>query len=257
MGITFLLVSDVVWQGIVSNVFWLTIFLVSIILFHKELRAALGSLGSFKFASASFEFTDRRTTLKYYAIFTDIFVEMLSDRDSADRLARLIPENSIRQLIDFALKYAKESSPQVDKDFGLVINVALIVGRKGSVEEAVSIYDALLKQAPNDQDLLNLKGIMLQNSLVRENIAAAEVIFDGLIKRFPGGSGFWFNRGINKSLSGKYDESTESLTKAIEYGYAETYPQMLKDPNLEHWRVARPDDFQKLESRTGISRAET
>ena len=241
------LVSDVVWQGIVSNVFWLTIFLVSILLFHKELRAALGSLGSFKFASASFEFTDRRTTVKYYAIFTDIFVEMLSERDSADKLARFISDNSMRQLTVFALKYAKEVSSQEDKDFALVINVALVVGRKGNTEEAVSIYDALLKQAPNDRDLLNLKGIMLQNSVVKENIGAAEVIFDGLIKRFPGRSIPWFNRGINKSLSGKYDESTESLTKAIELGFGEGNPQMLDDVNLRSWRDARPDDFKKLE----------
>jgi tetratricopeptide (TPR) repeat protein len=248
MGISFLLVSDVVLQGIVSNVFWLTIFLVSIFLFHKELRSALGSLGSFKFASASFEFTDRKTTVKYYAIFTDIFVEMLSQRDSANKLAPFISQNGSRQLTNFALKYAKEASPQVDKDFELVINVALVVGRKGNTEEAVSIYDALLKQAPNDRDLLNLKGIMLQNSLVTENIAAAEVIFDGLIKRFPSGRTPWFNRGINKSLSGKYDESSESLRKAIEYGYGEVDPKMLEDVNLQPWRVARPDDVKKLEA---------
>src|SRR2546421_10662707 len=111
----FLVTSDVVWQGIISDVFWLTIFLVAIIVFRRELRAVISSLASFKVAGASFELRDKRATLESYAILTDILVEILSQRDSAEKLSQFISDNSARQLAKFTLKYAREV-PKEDKE---------------------------------------------------------------------------------------------------------------------------------------------
>ena len=77
--------SDLVKQALVSDGFWLAIFLVSAVLFRKELRLLLSSLASFKVAGASFELRDKRMTLEYYAILTNILVEILSQRDSAEK----------------------------------------------------------------------------------------------------------------------------------------------------------------------------
>jgi hypothetical protein len=49
-----------------------------------------------------------------------------------------------------------------------------------------------------------------------------------------------------KSLTGKYDESIASLTKAIEWGYGESDPRMLEAGALRAVRRAKQDEFEKL-----------
>src|SRR5271167_49273 len=100
--------SDVVIQLLISDGFWLAIFLVSTVLFRTELRLLLSSLASFKVAGASFELRDKRTTLEYYAILTNILVEILRQREFADKFYDFLSENSARQLAKFIQQYQKE-----------------------------------------------------------------------------------------------------------------------------------------------------
>ena len=81
--------SDLVWQGIINTAFWLTIFLVAVFAFRQRLSDLLDSLASFKIAGASFTLKDKRSTLESYAILTDIFVELLCNRDFAEQLKGL------------------------------------------------------------------------------------------------------------------------------------------------------------------------
>jgi tetratricopeptide (TPR) repeat protein len=247
-----MLIDNIIWQGIISNVFWLTIFLTAVILFRRELRALLASLASFKIAGASFELKDKKATLESYAILTDILIQVLSQRDSAAKLADLLSDNSVRQLAKFTLKYAKEV-PQEDKDIELFKNVALIVGRKGATQEAVSFYDVLLKQTPEDRDLLNLKANMLQSSGVEENMIMAESIYDRLVKMYPNVGVFRFNRALNKSLMGKYDESFNDLSKSLDLEYGKRNPKMLEAIELRVLRDSKPDEFEELRNKLETS----
>ncbi len=242
------IISDVVWQGLISNSFWLVIFLAVVVVFRREIRLLLESLASFKIAGASFELKDRRATLEYYAILTNILVEILSQRDSAENIVQFISDNSARQLSRFTLKYSKEV-PGEDKDVELLKNVALIVGRKGNVQEAVAFYDALLKQAPGDRDLLNLKGIMLQDSGTEEGMAKAQNIFDDLVKRYPNIGIYWYNRALLRSRLGKFDESMADLDRAIELDFHKRKPSMLSVRPLQPLRDNRPEDFKALEAK--------
>jgi len=237
--------SDLVKQALVSDGFWLAIFLVSAVLFRKELRLLLSSLASFKVAGASFELRDKRMTLEYYAILTNILVEILSQRDSAEKFYGFLSENSARQLAKFIQQYQKEI-PEEEKDVELLKNVALLVGRKGNYQVAISLYDDLLKRYPEDRDLLYLKARMLRDSRVQKNIEAAEAIYEELVSRYPSHGGIWFGRARAKSLLGKLDDSIHDLEKAITFGYWRNNPKMLEDSQLQPLGEGRPNEFDRL-----------
>jgi tetratricopeptide (TPR) repeat protein len=240
---------DILWQGIVSNGFWLIVFLVAVLLFRKQLKDLLSSLAGFRIASAGFEFRDRKSTLEYYGILTNILVEILAQRDSAERFYQFISDASARQLVKFLSKYTKEV-PEEDKDIEVLKNVALLVGRKGHYKVAIELYDSLLKHNPDDFDLLYLKARMLRDSRVEENIAATEPIYDNLVKRNPNHSGVWFGRARTKSLLGKFGESMDDLTKAFELKYWKGNPyNMFENDQLDPLRQAKPDDFEKLRAK--------
>src|SRR5437660_512872 len=155
----FILISDLVIQTIASNVFWLTIVVLAILLFRRPIASLLSSVASFKVAGATFELKDKKSTLEYYAILTNVLFEILSQRDSAEKLGGLLSNQSVQQLEKFSLKYAKDVATE-DVDLELLKNVALIIGRRGQTAPALAFYDTLLKQRPDDRDLLNLKGIV-------------------------------------------------------------------------------------------------
>jgi tetratricopeptide (TPR) repeat protein len=237
--------NDIITQGIISNAFWLIIFLTAIILFRKQLRDLLSSLAGFKIANAGFEFRDRKSTLEYYGILTNILVEILAQRDSAERFYQFISDASGRQLVKFLRKYTREV-PDEDRDIEVLKNIALLVGRKGHYRDAIELYDSLLKQAPDDFDLLYLKARMLRDSRVEKEIAATEPIYEKLIKMNPRHSGVWFGRARTKSLLGKFDESLADLKKAFEFKYWKGTPDMFENDQLQPLREARPPEFETL-----------
>ena len=240
------LISDVVVQTIATNAFWLTVILVTILAFRKQIASIVGSVASFKVAGASFELKDRKATLEYYAVLTNVLLEILSQRDSAEKLTGLLSTHSVQQLAKFSLKYIEEV-PSEDVDIELLKNVALIIGRRGQTQDAISFYDSLLKQKPNDPDLLNLKGIALLDSETKD-VISAEQIFSDLIKRYPASSLYWYNRGCSRSLLEKFDECIVDATRAIELGVNSQHPAFFEDTGFRHLERSRPDEFKKLQA---------
>lgn len=241
------LVSDVVWQGIVSSAFWLSIFLTVMILFRDELRFLFNSLGSFKLAGASIVFRDKKTALECYTILINILIEILSRRDSAEKLVPFFSDSNAKQLTKFITKYTKEVS-QEDKDVELLKNVAFVAGRKGYVLDAVSLYDSLLKQTPQDSDLLNLKAFTLLNSEVKKHLVLAETILDDLVQQHAEDGLFWYNRSVNAAKLDKFDKSIDSLREAIKCGYWKRRPDMLDAPRFHSMRKSKPAEFEALKT---------
>ena len=239
-------VSDVVWQALITNGFWLAALLLVTTFFRRELRDLMGSVASLKVAGASFELKDKRATIESWAILTKIFVEILNQRGSAPHLAPYISNASARHLTRFALKYAKEA-PDDDKDVDLLKSIAYLIGTKGNTPEALSIYETLLKKYPGDRDILNVQGALLINTGNEKYLSNAEKIFDDLVGRYPEVAMHWYNRGQCKSRLGKFDESLSDLSDAISRGYDR---ERLDHTFFDDLENAKPDEFKKLLGRT-------
>src|SRR5437764_5406421 len=239
------LVNDVVLQLITNDIFWLTIFLAAVLIFRRELRAIFGSVGRFKIAGASFELKDKRATLEYYAILSSILIEILSQRDSAEKFVDLLSIRSAQQLVKFSIKYVKEVQ-QEDTDTELLKNVASIISRWGQTRDAISFYDALLKQKPEDREILNMKGVALLQSNEGENFSKAEDLYNSLIKRYPLEATLWLNRAISKSFLGNFDESLSDLKRAIQLGIRDQAPEWQDYAAIKLLRDAKPQEFEEL-----------
>jgi tetratricopeptide (TPR) repeat protein len=232
--------SDVVVQGLASNAFWLIVLLVVVGVFRNELKNLVNSLGSFKVAGASFEMKDSRASIEYYVVLTNILVEILLQRDAAKTFGGLVSDTSIRQLARFAIKYSKEVPDDV-KQVELLKNVAMIVGRRGSVHEAVAFFDALLKDSPHDLDLLNLKATSLADTGSPENHAAAEMIYDRLVSERPSNGVYRFNRALTKVALGKDQQAINDLDRSIDAGYWNRRKDMLDVPEFARLRSEVPE----------------
>ena len=123
--------NEVIELAIISNGFWLVLILVAVLFFRIELKAILGSLGTFKVMGASFQLRDKRATLESYAILVNVLVEVLSERETAEKFYPVVSPHSARQLAAFARRYIDEV-PVADRNVELIKNVALVVGRKGN-----------------------------------------------------------------------------------------------------------------------------
>jgi tetratricopeptide (TPR) repeat protein len=228
-------ISDVSLVAIASNLFWLILFFGVTFLFRNELRLVLRSLARFKIAGAVFEIKEGPATLEYYDIFSKILGEILAKRNSADKFYDYISPSTARQLAQFVLKYAK-AVPEDANDIEILKNVALLVGRKGNTVAAISLYDALLKQTPDDLDLLYLKGRMLRESGIRNNIVESERIYKELADKYQNHAGIWYGLARSRSLLEQLEPSLEALTRALELGYwwrADNGAEMLERPELE------------------------
>jgi tetratricopeptide (TPR) repeat protein len=237
----FLFVNELVWQALITNLFWLAILITIILAFRSELRALVGSVASFKVAGASFELKDKKATIESWAILTNILIEVLSQRESSEQLAPFISDASARQLTKFALKYAKDSFAG-DKDVELLKSIAYLVGRKGNTKEALSIYDTLLQQSPDDRDVLNLEGALLLNQSNAKYLPTAEKIFVGLAETYPDFSHHWYNLGLTKTRLGKWDEAIPAFREAKERGWK----LPLDNKAFDALREARPQEFADL-----------
>jgi len=239
--------SEAVILAIISNAFWLTILLLVVSMFHGELKSLLRSVEGFTIAGAEFEFTDKRSTLQSYAILSDIFVQILLQRESVNDLVRHMSNSNAHQLAKFTIKYTEEI-PQQGQDPVLLKNVALIMGYKGRYQDAIVIYDALLKQTPGEPDLLSLKALALFNTGIPAYIVSSEHLLDDLVAG-PSTANkglLWYNRSLNKSVLGKYDQAIADLEQALALGYRK--PQMLENNSLHVLRREKPNEFMKLKA---------
>jgi tetratricopeptide (TPR) repeat protein len=234
--------SDVVVQGMISNGFWLTVFLVSVITFRKPLRSAIASLGKFNIAGASFELREPSATLASYVMLGNVLVDILSERESAEKLYPVMSQASAQQLVRFIGKYMEEV-PLEDQNIEMLKNVALLIGRKKQYQLAIGLYDQLLKRYPGDGDLLYLKARMLRDS---GNPEGAEPLYEELVTKTPVHSGMWFGRARTRSLLRKFPESLQDLERAIELGYWKAVPNMMDDHQLDPLRKADPVGFDRL-----------
>ena len=150
-------INDVVILAIISNAFWLTILIVCISFFRSEIRALLGSLSSVSIAGSHFELGDKTLTLKSYTILSNIFLDLLCDSQNAEKLVQVFSEVNTQQLTKFTIKYLLEA-PKDEINFPLIRNIAYIAGRRGSLQDSLSLYDFLIEKAPDDRDLRHNRG---------------------------------------------------------------------------------------------------
>ena len=237
--------SEAVILAIISNAFWLIILLLVLGRFHGELKSLLSSIGGFTIAGAQFEFTDKRSTLQSYAILSDIFVQILLQRESVHDIVRHMSNSNAHQLAKFTIKYTEEVQ-QRHQDPVLLKNVALIMGYKGRYQDAIVIYDALLKQTPGEPDLLALKAVALFNTDIPAYIVSSEHLLDDLVAgpSTASNGSFWYNRSLTKSVLGKYDQAIADLEQALALGYRK--PKMLENNSFKVLRQEKPNEFMKL-----------
>jgi hypothetical protein len=238
--------SDVVVQSIASNIFWIIVCGTLVVTFREEIRNLLNSLGSFKVAGASFELKNSRATLEYHVVLTNIIVEILSRRDSAQKLIDLVSDTNVKQLARFAIKYSKDV-PEDAKEIELLKNIAIIIGRRGSGHEALAFINALLKDAPHDNDILNLKANLLFETHDSEKQIEAERIRDLLVVERPYDPGYRFNRALSKAYLKKDDEALSDIEKAMDLGFWKNRATML-DAREFKTLTANPE-FARLETK--------
>lgn len=241
------LIGDVILQAIITNGFWLAIFVTIVALFRRELKSLFDSLASFSIPGGHFDFKDKKVTLQSYTILANIFVEMLLKRDSVEKLAGLISDSGARELSKFALKYAEEAKDESDVE--LLRNLVIVLRRRGRVQDAIRISDELFKLAPQDQDLLDVRGNTLFQSGVKAHLDDAERIYDELIKLYPSTRHLFFNRARAKSLLGKWQESFDNLEKAFSLGFWDKGPDVLESRELKLLREAKPEQFSEVKKK--------
>lgn len=237
--------TDVVLLQIISYIFWFGLALLLVIVFNREIKALVGSLTSVNVAGAHFELRDNKTTIESYAMLSEIFVELLSSIDAAEQLYPMISDRNARRLAKFTLQYAEEV-PKNEQDAELLKGVGHILGRRGLYNEAIQIYDALLKKDPDDFNVLNLKGVVLLNTGMPKEIERAKKIYDQLVSTHPREGMVWFNRSLAKSLLGQFDESLSDIERVIELDYWKIDPELLSDPLLSPLQNARSREFDEL-----------
>src|SRR6185436_7727796 len=240
--------TDVVLLQILGYIFWFGLALLVVLVFRKEVKALVGSLTSFNVAGAHFELGDNKTTIESYAMLSEIFVELLSSIDAAEQLYPMISDQNARRLAKFTLQYAAEV-PKNEQDTELLKGVGHILGRKGLYDEAIKIYDALLKKTPDELNVLNLKGVVLLNTDKPKEIERAKNIYNQLVSMYPRVGMVWFNRSLAQSLLGQYEGALSDLEKLIELEYWKVDAHMLMDPLLKPLQRAKPKEFEKLQAK--------
>src|SRR5207249_3379820 len=123
------MMNDVILQALITNGFWLTVFLVSVITFRRPLASVIGSLGKFNIAGATFELREPIGTLASYVLLGNVLVDILSERESAEKFYSVVSQASAQQLVRFIQKYMEEV-PVEGQNVEMLKNVALLIGRK-------------------------------------------------------------------------------------------------------------------------------
>lgn len=242
--------NDVVLLAIISNGFWLAIFLVCIGIFNPEIRTLFNSLSSVNIAGGRFELGDRATTLKSYTILSDIFLDIVSNTQNNLKLADLLSEVNAQQLINFTKKYVKEVKKE-DLNLMLIRNVAYIANWKGNIWESLSLYEFLLQIAPNDAVLRHDYGYVL----LRTDPSKAKKVYADLMRDYPGVASHEFYLGIADIDLKDFKSGFTHLKSAIKAGYEEdgifNKPEMksLLEVNPSGYRELK-DEYNKLQDQS-------
>jgi tetratricopeptide (TPR) repeat protein len=231
--------DNVVVLSIITNVFWLTIFLVAILSFRSEIRALLNSLSSVSIAGSHFELGDKNMTLKSFSILSNIFLDLLCATGNADKLVEVFSEVNAQQLFRFTRKYLVEATVE-DINFVLIRNIAWIVYRKSSPQDALSLYDLLLEKAPNDQYLQSNRGLVLLES----NPMEAQKVYEKLKTEYPGESLYRYNHALSNMTLGYFNEGVKDIMSVIHDGYWDD--QIYTRPAIQKLAREHPEQYQEL-----------
>lgn len=234
-----ILISDVSVLAIISNAFWLTILVICLISFRSEIRALLGSLSSVSIAGGHFELADKALTLRSYAILSNILLDMLANGSNNDKWMALMSPVSAQQLGKFAIKYLNEAKKE-DLNLPLIRNIAYIVGRIGSPQDSLSLYDFLIEKNPGDPDMVNNKGLVLFSA----DPAEAKKLYAGLMNESPGRTLYRYNYAISNLYLDNYDDAVKDLAIAFRQGYRD--PGMETRPAIQKLARNKPEEYKKL-----------
>ena len=234
--------NDVVWLSIANDLFWLAVvgavtFLCARV-FRSEISAVLGSLTSFSVAGTHFDLRDKSLAMKSYSILSNIFLDLLSDSAKREQLVGVFSEVNAQQLSRFTMKYLLEAKDEIN--YPLVRNIAYISGRRAGALDALSLYDLLIKNAPNDLYLRHEKGLFLLDL----NPGEAKKLYGELINENPGFLQARYNYAICNIMLDDFDDGFKSLEHAIMGGYIDN--DMEKRPGIQKLARARPDLAKKL-----------
>jgi tetratricopeptide (TPR) repeat protein len=235
------IINDVVLLAMISNAFWLTIFLVCIGFFRSEIRALLGSLSSVSVAGSHFELGDKKLTFKSYAILSNIFLDLLSNSANCDLVAGLFSEVNAQQLTKFTMKYLLEA-PKEETNFILIRNIAYIAAQRGRLQDSLALYNFLIEKAPNDLDLRNNMGIVL----LAANPSEAKRVYGGLMSENPGVLLYRYNYALTNIALDNFDEGIKDLEHVIQGGYWPSDPEIFNKAPIKRLEKYRPEDYARL-----------
>ncbi|MFW5489925.1 MAG: tetratricopeptide repeat protein [Desulfovibrio sp.] len=237
--------GDVVWLQIIQSIFWLLIVIGIIWGFRKELKNLLESLGRVEVAGAAFQFGDKKDTLRSYMLLSGTLVDVLSQTERIEHLAKLLTSVQVEYLGQFALKYTKEL-PQSEWNEELLKNIAFLLLRFGRYPQAVHICDILLKERPDNLELLNIRGLALMTSRSDGPILQARELFKKLVSRYPELPYIRFNYSLALSLAGDIDMSLREMERVINDGYWKEKGDLLSDPLFLPVKEKKPDEVIEL-----------
>lgn len=232
--------DNVVVLSIISNAFWLVIFLGSLIFFRKEIRALLSSLSSVSVAGSHFELGDKSQTLKSYTILSNIFLDLLSNSLNNENFVSVFSEINAQQLTKFTIKYLAEA-PKEDINFLLMRNIAYIAGRRANLKDAISLYQLLIEKAPTDWTLRHNMGILLYD----QNPSESRKVFLDLMNENPGVPVYRYTYALCNIELDNFDEGVADLVSVIKAGrYLDA--DMFIRPAIQKLSKIRPDDYEKV-----------
>lgn len=239
--------SDVVFLELLKTGFWLLALIIVIVFFRKEIRQLMLSVNSFKLAGTTFEFKERKETIRSYVLLAEMFVDVLSRGERIDEQTRLLHPAQVEKLGKFALQYTTEVTAK-SWNHELLSNIAYLLLRFGRSKQAVELYEALLKERPDDFLLLVRKALALLTTRVSENVEKAEKIYEKLVARFPEQALAHYNLALAYSLREKDDAAFKEMKIAIDQGYWKEDGEMLNDPLFHHVRTQHPSQFAGLQA---------
>jgi predicted Zn-dependent protease len=222
--------GDLVLQGLISSVFWLSVFAIAVLAFRRELRGLLRSLTTLKVAGASFVLSDRKSTLESYAVLADILVDILSKPEAAPRVRELLTKSNGAQLAKVLVKYEDEV-PEEDWNREFLRNAARVVGWTGHYDVSLKFFDRLLRKRKDDTDLLIVRADLLNDSGLAENLAKAKVEFEKLLGKLPNNPWVRFSYATNLSRLGDHENCITELD-LLPTSYWQQRPKALENRHL-------------------------
>jgi len=102
---------------------------------------------------------------------------------------------------------------QIKKEVKRLFKDALKIYKLGDLEEAIKLFDDALELDPNNYEVLNQKGVLLDKL---DNTEEAIKIYDKAIEIEPEQTKAYYNKGLLLKDLKKYDEALEIFDKVTE-----------------------------------------